>query len=279
MTQPTLPPSPPPHFTHPWGFFVGFTYPFKAFTFLCHHSTLWQYILIPICVNFFMAIGLYLGLLFPGLQGINILGNRLSISLNSFLTTLPKWLHFLTIFGNFFTGLLQAILIIILGLIVGFLTVQFGVILGAPWYGQLSEELEKILIGQVPDIDMSFRGILREIKRSLGFELSKLKWMVMIGLPLFLINFIPGIGLIVATLGGLGLGTTLVSLDFLSPALDRRQLNFQQKFNFFRKYLPTTASFGLICLGLVSIPFLSLFTIPLCVTGGTLFYCDHVDHS
>jgi CysZ protein len=38
--------------------------------------------------------------------------------------------------------------------------------------------------------------------------------------------------------------------------------------------LPATAGFGLVCLGLVSIPFFNLFAVPLCITAGTLFYCD-----
>ena len=44
-----------------------------------------------------------------------------------------------------------------------------------------------------------------------------------------------------------------------------------------RRSLPASAGFGLACLGLVSIPFVNLLSIPLCVAAGTLFFCDRIE--
>ena len=43
-----------------------------------------------------------------------------------------------------------------------------------------------------------------------------------------------------------------------------------------RRSLPASAGFGLVCLGLISIPLVNLLAIPLCVTAGTLFFCDQI---
>jgi CysZ protein len=268
---------PTPSLIHaPLGIIAGAMYPFKALKLLQETPQLWGYVLIPIVVNILIAIALYIILLFPSLQGIDKLVLDWSTRFNSLIVTLPNQLHFISIFGNIFSWLVHVILVTVLLLIVGFLSVQFGVVLGAPWYGQLSEQLEKMKIGQLPDLDMSLTGILREIQRAFAFELGKLKIMVIVGLPLFLLNFIPGLGSAIATVGGVILGTTLVSLDFLSAPLDRRKFEFKDKLNIFRESLPASGSFGLVCFGLVSIPFLGLLAIPLCVVAGTLFFCDRV---
>jgi CysZ protein len=153
----------------------------------------------------------------------------------------------------------------------GFLLTQFGVLLGAPWYGQLSEQLEKHRTGKVELIELN---IVNDLGRAVLYELKKLVLIASIGIPLLLINFFPGIGTVISSIGSLILTTTIVCLDFLDSCLERRRLKFRQKLKTVFKTLPASGSFGLVCLGLISIPFVNLFTIPLCVASGTLFICD-----
>jgi CysZ protein len=40
--------------------------------------------------------------------------------------------------------------------------------------------------------------------------------------------------------------------------------------------LPASASFGFVCLALVSVPLINLLAIPVCVAAGTLFFCDRI---
>jgi CysZ protein len=162
-------------------------------------------------------------------------------------------------------------------LIIGFLLVQFGVILGSPWYGQLSEQLELLRNGQLPaEAPMNLRSSFRDIQRAIAFELRKLQILLSIGIPLLLLNFIPGVGSILSSLGGVALGATIVCLDFLDAPLERRRRPFQEKLEIIWASLPASGSFGVVCLGLVSIPLLNLLAIPLCVTAGTLFFCDRI---
>ena len=93
---------------------------------------------------------------------------------------------------------------------------------------------------------------------------------------MLIINLFPGVGTVVSSIGSLMLTTTIVCLDFLDSCLERRRLGFRQKLGIVFKSLPASGSFGLVCLGLISIPLVNLVTIPLCVASGTLFICDRV---
>lgn len=172
--------------------------------------------------------------------------------------------------------LIHVVLIILLLLVTGYILLQFGVLLGSPWYGKLSEELEVLKLGQLPPVESSLGSTVQELGRAVLYELKKLVLLIGVGVPLLLLNVFPGIGTAIATLGGIVLAATLVSLDFLDAALERRRLRFREKLRFIVQTLPDSASFGLVCLGLVSIPFLNLLAIPVCVSAGTLFFCDRL---
>jgi CysZ protein len=256
-----------------FGLLAGATYPFRALVVFFTNPRLWGYILIPILVNLVVGIFLYAGLLIFGWEGIQHWIASLSQKLDSLIANLPQWLGFLEYLLLGFAFLIRFILIILLFLVTGFLLTQFGVLLGAPWYGKLSEELEKIRTGKLETLEV---GIITDIGRAILFELKKLVFFVLVGISLLLISLLPGVGTLILTVGGITLTATIVCLDFLDAAVERRRLRFRQKLAIVFKYLPATAGFSLVCLGLISIPLLNLLTIPLCVASGTLFFCDRI---
>jgi CysZ protein len=241
----------------PVHFFSGALYPLKALALIRQSPQLLVGIVIPIAVNLLLAAALYVSVLFPGWQWIAQLES-----------SLPSWAAWL---DNF----LQVVLAATLFVATGFLLVQFGTILGAPWYGQLSETIEKLRIGQLPTGQMSLGRIVEDIGRALAFQFKKLALAAVIGLPLLVLNFFPPVGTLIASTGAIALGAILVSLDFLDPPLERRRLGFRTKLGLLVRTFPASASFSLVCLGLVSVPFLNLLTVPLCVIAGTLFSCDY----
>jgi CysZ protein len=87
---------------------------------------------------------------------------------------------------------------------------------------------------------------------------------------------VPIVGAIVAGTGGLITSTLITCLDFLDAPLERRRLRFRDKLGTVLSHLPATAGFGLVCLFAVSIPIVNLVSVPVCVTAGTLFFCDRV---
>lgn len=290
---------------------VGASYPFRALALLIVTPRLRQYVVIPILLNSVVGVTLYAGLLFAGLQAIDSFlaaiptwvatAPHLHIDWPNWTLPLPHWTivwpawlpqlpafqwpqlppialpHWVAELPEFglalLIGLLRVLLVITLLLLTGFVLLQFGVLLGTPWYGQLSEELEKLQTGQLQTIPIN---PAHEIWRAILYELKKLSITLTVGTLLLLFSFFPGFGTPLATFGGIALAATIVCLDFFDAALERRRLRFRQKLGMIQRSLPASASFALVCLSLVSVPFLNLLAIPVCVAAGTLFVCDQV---
>jgi CysZ protein len=199
------------------------------------------------------------------------------IELPQWQITTPQWaIAIANALGSSFLWVLRLVLVLLLLLVTGFIFLQFGVLLGAPWYGKLSEELELLKLGKLPPIESNLGSTLRDVGRAILYELKKLVLLVGFGLPLLLFNFLPGIGTAIASIGYITLTGTIVCLDFFDSALERRRLKFRQKLGVVAKSLPASAAFGLVCLALVSVPLINLLAIPVCVAAGTLFFCDRI---
>ncbi|MBW4514101.1 MAG: EI24 domain-containing protein [Timaviella obliquedivisa GSE-PSE-MK23-08B] len=198
-------------------------------------------------------------------------------SLPSWNLRAPGWaIAIADTLGASFLWILRLLLVLILLLVTGFIFLQFGVLLGAPWYGKLSEELELLKLGKLPPMDSSLSRTVQDVGRAILYELKKLVLLISVGLPLLLFNFLPGIGTAIASVGYLTLTATIVCLDFFDSALERRRLRFRQKLGVVLRSLPASAAFGLVCLVLVSVPLINLLAIPVCVAAGTLFFCDRI---
>ncbi len=258
-----------------FGLFAGASYPIRTLKFLANQPRLWQYLIIPILLNLIIGIIIYIVLLLPSweiIQGVII---NLSAWIDRSIADLPSWLAILEYLVMIVGWLVKTIILFTLFVIIGFIIAQFGGILGAPWYGKLSEEIEKIKTNQVEIIEVN---IIIDIWRAILFEIKKLGLMVVVSIPLLLFNLVPGLGNLIAAIGGVTLTATIVCLDFLDAPLERRRLRFRQKLSLVYRGLPATAGFSLVCLGLISIPLLNLIIIPICVASGTLFFCDRLLH-
>ncbi len=256
-----------------FGIIAGATYPFRSLGMFWRNPRLLGYTIIPIIINVVLGVIIYYAL-FTWFYGTieNIIDN-VSNWFTDIIMNLPMWLSFLKVIVITINFLIRLIITIIVFIIVGFILTQFGVLLGAPWYGQLSEQLEKIRTGKVEIVEVSF---IQDIWRAILFEVKKLILMAILGIPLASLNAFPGIGTMCSSIGGMIITTIIVCLDFFDSILERRRLRFRKKLTIVFISLPGSASFGLICLGLISIPLLNLLTIPICVASGTLFICDRV---
>lgn len=251
------------------GPFIGASYPLRAVRLFQTHKTLRPFIVIPLVINILLGVGLYSAGIWWGTrlmdgwieQLINWIG--------------PAWLDTVI---QALVPVIQAGLFLLLFVVLGLVLLQFGSLLGAPFYGKLSEKLEALRTpAGAPVSDAESAGaVVHDLWRAIAFELKKLLLLVGVGGLLFLMNGIPGVGTITASVGSLGLAVLLVCIDMLDAPLERRRLRFRQKLALIFRCFPASASFGLVCLGLISIPLMNLFTIPLCVSAGTLFFCDRI---
>lgn len=239
-------------------FLNGLTAPIRALGLLARAPQLWRYVLVPILVNLLVGATLYAALLLAGFRAID-----------GALAALPAW-------AAVFAAVLRALLVLLLLIATGFVLVRFGVVLGSPWYARLSDQLERLRLGGLPEPAAGLAAGLRDLARALGFELKKLLLVLVVALGLLLLNALPVAGQLLATAGSIALGATIACLDFLDYPLERRRLSFRAKLAVIRRHLPATAGFGLAALALVSIPLLNLLAIPVCVAAGTLLFCDEM---
>lgn len=256
-----------------FGTVAGVLYPLRALKLFWQYPKLWGYITIPILVNSIVAIALYGGLLFFGFEFIADIQTDLTTWFDGLLANLPSWLSFLEYGLLGLAFLLRLLLVIISLFLTGFALTQFGVLLGAPWYGKLSEQIEKIRTGSVKIVEVS---IIRDLSRAILYELKKLVLMAIVGIPLGIVSFFPGLGTTISTVGWFILTATIVGLDFIDSSLERRRFKFRRKLKILFRSLPASGSFAIVCVFLISIPIVNLVTIPLCVASGTLFVCDRV---
>jgi CysZ protein len=254
-----------------FGFLSGMSYPFRLLGLFKSNPGLLSYIIVPIIVNIILGVFLYIGLFFFGWEVTQFLTDTLIQRLDFLLVNLPSWLNSLDYLVIALGWIIRIILSILLLVITGFILVQFGVILAAPWYGKLSEKIEKTRTNKLEIIEV---GLIRDIWRAILFEIKKIVLILGCGFFLFFLNFLPIIGTIISTMGGITVTGTIICLDFFDSALERRRLKFRQKLSLVFKTFPASAGFSLICLLLISVPFINLVTIPFCVGSGTLFVCD-----
>ncbi|HEY9617136.1 MAG TPA: EI24 domain-containing protein [Microcoleaceae cyanobacterium] len=267
--------------TAPISFVAGALYPLRVLSLLQQAPQLWAGIVVPILVNVVVGIILYASLLIPGWRAIAQGTASIPIWLATQIARSPEWLSrwltWIPSVATVFDELLQGLLALLLLVMTGFLLVQFGAILGAPWYGMVAEQIEKERLGELPVMGSPSLGrIVHDIWRAIAFQLKKLLLLVVIGIPLLLLNFFPPIGNVIASVGSVALAALMVVLDFIDPPLERRRLRFRTKIGMLIRTIPASVSFALVCLGLMSIPFLNLIMVPVCVMAGTLFSCDRI---
>jgi CysZ protein len=279
MTQP--PPNPIQRLIRaPGDFIIGSTYPLQAIVLVLRSPSLLGCITIPILLNVLLGTALYVGLLLPSWNLINQWTLGLPTETSKWVGALPNWLNrvlfWLPSGVSFVDDVLRVLLAIALFIVLGLVLVQFGAIFGAPWYGNLAEQVERSRLGKLPTpATMTLKRATEDIRRAIDFQLKKLLLFVALGVPLLAFNIVPIAGNLIASIGGITLAATLVCLDFLDPPLERRRLSFRSKLAIAGATLPASASFGIISLWLVSIPLLNLLTVPLCIIAGTLFCCDY----
>lgn len=236
-------------------------------------------VLVPIAVNILLGAALYFGILLPSWSALGQWETSLPTELSQWLAGLPLWaqqiLGWLPSGAALLNDVVRWLLAIALCIAIGLALVQFGAIIGAPWYGHLAEQVERLRLGQLPPAPVSVSRAMQDIQRAIAFQLKKLLLLVIFGVSLLVFNFFPPFGNLIAGIGWIALATVLVFLDFIDPPLERRRLSFRTKLGLIGRTLPASASFGLMALWLVSIPLLNLVAVPLCVIAGTLFCCDY----
>ncbi|PDW03793.1 EI24 domain-containing protein [Candidatus Viridilinea mediisalina] len=237
--------------------FAGLGYPWRALGLLRRTPRLWNFVLIPIGLNLVVGLVIYVGVYF------------------TLWRMLQAWLADSAAWAGVVLWLLGAVTAILLAVAVAFLIVRFGVVLGSPWYSQLSEELEALMMGKEPvDTPFSLRRIAYDLWRALLFEFKKLGLGLTLWIMSLLLLLLPLGGPFLHAAAGMLIGATISCLDFFDGPQERRYFSFRQKLATIRQTMPSSLSFGIIAFSLVSIPLVNLFALPLCVAAGNMLVIE-----
>lgn len=255
------------------GLVTGLSYPLRGLGLLRRSPRLWTFLILPIFVNIVVGALIYVGLLLPAWSGLDGAALWLDQWVSGWIAQLPAWMGVLEGFILGVAWVVKILLTLALLLLTGFLLLQFGTLIGSPWYGQLSEAVERSRLGYATVIEV---GIVRDLGRAILFELKKLLLWGAIAFLLLLLGFTPGVGPLIISVGWFSLTALITCLDFLDGPSERRRYKFRRKLTLIFQALPASASFSVVCCFLITIPFLNLLTIPLCVVSGTLFWCDRL---
>ena len=237
-------------------FVAAFTLPMRAARFLAARRALWPLVLVPALIN----IVLFAGALWFVLGGADdLLGTWWA------KPALETWIDWLWR-GLWYVAWLVALVLGVVLAYVGVLLV--GGIVASPFNDALSERTETALTGraEVPQPGETFLGgVLRSVGSAIAITAI---YGVLVG-PVLLLNLVPVLGSVAATILGVLLGGFFVALEYADTVFGRYGLSLGEKFRLLRADKALAFGFGLGASLLLMIPLLNFLVIPIAVVGGT----------
>jgi len=214
-------------------------------------------------------------LLAPGVRGlmlVPLLGNIVVYTLAGALAfwgvdwALDRWLPAAVDWLRWILFPLTALLLLVIAF---FTFTLLANLLLAPFNGLLSVRVERALTGSTravdPPLDWStIRRVLRQESRRLLYILLRVG-------TVFLLGFVPVIGIVAVPLG-IVLGAWLLAMEFAGNPLGNWGLGFREQREFLAQHRGGMFAFGLAAMGLTLVPVVNFALIPAAVAGMTA-YC------
>jgi CysZ protein len=238
------------------GFFLGVGEPWRALRFMVAHPSLWPYAILP----FILCIVLYAGAIWAAWYFV------------------APWIE--SIFDSeawgweILEGALSVLFWVFVLILAAVLFVPIAALIANPFNDLLSEKTEKIYMNLSGDQPFSIRALIRALKVGLAGEIARTIKVSILLLLAMLLNFIPVIGSIAASIVTALITIKFLSLEFTSFSMDRRIYTWQQKQDFLRRFRSETFGFGAMAFGLMLIPGVNAFFIPVSAVAGTMLFCD-----
>lgn len=148
-------------------------------------------------------------------------------------------------------------------------------ILAAPFNDAISERVERRALGRAAATPW-FRGA-EALLVAMLHEGKKAALALLAAGGLFLLSFIPVLGVAVSALGGYYVAARFVAYDALDHCMARRHWSFARKRRFLRAHRVLTFGFGGAVALIFALPAVGLIASPVASAGGTLLFCDLLD--
>ncbi|WP_250656678.1 sulfate transporter CysZ [Alkalimarinus coralli] len=188
----------------------------------------------------------------------------------SWMVTLMEWLPDWLSFLEWLFWPLYAVAII---MILAYCFVAVANLIGSPFYGMLSEKVEKKLTGQAPGEDDGWKELLAIVPRSIGREIRKLMYYLPRALLLLVLGIIPGINLVAGVLW-FGFSSWMMTLQYVDYPADNNKVSFADLKRFASGRRWPSLSFGMLVYVVAMVPLVNLIAVPAAVCGATAFWVN-----
>jgi CysZ protein len=237
-------------------FSQGFFYPFRAGKFIKSHPVLLKYIIVPFLINVvLLSLAVYWGLSFFNSIVVHYIPQG------------DAWYWLILSYFLWTVAVLMTMVLVFFGFTVT------GAVISSPFNDILSEKTEELLTG-IPNQEPFAIGVfLKDSMRTVLDESKKIIIFVVLMVLLLPLNLIPGGTLPYSVLSVL-LTIFFLVVEYTGYVFARKHLTFrdQRHFIFARKFL--MLGFGTGVMGVLTVPFLQFFCIPLGVVGATQLWHD-----
>ena len=238
------------------GFSHGFLYPFRAAKFIRNHPTLFKYIIIPFIINVvLLGLAVYWGLTFF---------NSIVVQ---YIPQGEAWYWMILSYISWTLAILVTLVLIFFGFTVS------GAIIASPFNDILSEKTEEILSGIPNEEPFVFKVFLKDALQTVMDESKKIIIFVVLMILLLPLNLIPGGTLLYSVLSML-LTVFFLVTEYTGYVFYRKHLTFRDQRRFIFAHKLVMMGFGTGVMGVLGVPFLQLFCIPLGVVGATQLWFD-----
>jgi CysZ protein len=140
-------------------------------------------------------------------------------------------------------------------------------LIGDPFYEHISERVEDRFGGVPDEVEV---GFWRSLRRSLADSVRLIALSVLIGIPLFLLGFLPVIGqTVIPVLGGAVAGW-LLAVELTGVPFQRRGRRLASRRATLAAHRPTTLGFGVAVFCCFLIPLGAILLMPAAVAGAAL---------
>ncbi|MCJ1677483.1 EI24 domain-containing protein [Streptomyces sp. APSN-46.1] len=173
----------------------------------------------------------------------------------------------LGLFRGFLTGL-----VFCLGLFLAVITfTAVTLLIGQPFYESLSEQVDRTEGGAVPESGLSLG---RELWISARDSVKVLGRVVLYGILLFALGFIPVIGQTVIPVIGFCVSGYFLTQELTAVALQRRKIDLSERLVLLRTRRMLVLGFGVPLVLSFLVPLVAVFLMPGAVAGATLMARD-----
>ena len=234
----------------------GFLYPFRAGKFIKGHSVLFKYIIIPFLINVVVLSGaVYWGLFFFNDVVVNYIPQG------------DAWYWAILSYSLWTVAVLITMVLVFFGFTVT------GAIIASPFNDILSEKTEELLTEISNDEPFVFKVFLKDAMHTVMDESKKIFIFIVLMILLLPLNLLPGGSLPYSVLTVM-LTVFFLVVEYTGYVFYRKHLTFkdQRRFIFSQKFL--MLGFGTGVMGVLAVPFLQFFCIPLGVVGATQLWHD-----